>query len=167
MRVSIIVDGQIVTYLNNYTGWRIDWGKLKNFYKCAFGELHKAYYCSGGIRKNMSENTQTRIKGFLNHLQDVGWVVPDQYTRRKSNDSLNVDATVGFYLAECLEYTDVLILFANDGDYFQSLIPYLKNGKPIFCVGDPDKISNNLKDIATVIDIKELRQFIAETEMED
>lgn len=163
MRVSIIVDGQTISALNNYTGWRIDWKKLKDFYTCAFGELHKAYYCSGGIKNNATEDTRARIKGFLKYLQDIGWIVPDQYTKRKPNDTLNVDATVGFYLAECLEYTDVLVLMANDGDYFQSLIPYLKNGKLIFCVGKPNSISTNLKDIATVIDIKNLKQFIAET----
>lgn len=86
---------------------------------------------------------------------------------RKPNDSLNVDASVGAYLSDCLDNTDVLVLVAGDGDYFHPLISYIKKSIPIFCVGDPDKISSILGDIATIIDIQDLKPFIAETTVEE
>lgn len=171
MRVSIVVDSQETGHLqkDDYINWRIDWEKVLDFYSGAFGKVTNAYYCTGGIHPTTKKCPQTaaQLKWFWNKLREQGWIVPDEDAKRKPDGKLNIDATVGLYLGKCLENTDFLVLFAGDGDYYTPLNSYLKAFKPIFCVGNPDKISNNLREIATVIDIKDLKSFIAEAEMEE
>lgn len=79
---------------------------------------------------------------------------------RKPDGSGYVDASAGSCIAYCKNESDFLVFFGGDEDNFSSLCNFLKNGKPVFCVGDPARTSGNIKSVANVINMEMLKPFV-------
>jgi hypothetical protein len=122
-----------------------------------------AYYCTLEVSAKTEAGKAEKLKSYWRVIQNAGWKV--EILPRKPDGGGNVDASVGSCIAYCEKESDVLVFFGGDGDYFSSLCNFLKNGKPVFCVGDPARISGNIKSVANVINMEMLKPFVEKSSM--
>lgn len=154
LRIAVFVDGNNVFHVGKKLGFSIDYGKLSDFLKKKFhkngGEVVIRRFFTGSP-ENLTENQEN----FWKKLEEIGYEVIKRDIKeivdpisRKTIKKADMDATIGFSMADSQREFDLLVLISGDGDYELILKNLAKRGKKIVVISTKGFVASELIDLS-------------------
>jgi uncharacterized LabA/DUF88 family protein len=176
MRIAIVVDGNNIFYVCRRMGFSIDYAKLTNYLEEVFGGQVI-------IRKFFTGAPDTPNEGqekFWRRLRAVGYDIIKREIKTITNqegghikEKADVDASIGFMIADLQSGFDILVLLSGDGDYSMIIEELSKRGKRIVIMSTYGVVSSELRDLSHIshsniqfIDIADIKNEIYHKKME-
>ncbi|MEX1052308.1 MAG: NYN domain-containing protein [Patescibacteria group bacterium] len=160
-RVSLFIDAANILYSQQSLGWRIDYRKLKKYFKDN-ASLKKAYFYSGKISgNNKQENFFKLMKkfGYLVKTKEVKWIKDSNGKILKGKGNLDVELALD--LTHTASDFDTAILLSGDSD-FASAVSFIKSlGKIVIVISSRNHISRELINVADLyLPFDKLKKYI-------
>ncbi|MEA3398163.1 MAG: NYN domain-containing protein [Patescibacteria group bacterium] len=163
-RVSIFIDASNVYYSQKRLKWRLDFGKLINFFEDQT-DLCGIYYYTGRDKKS---EKQTK---FIKFLEKTGYIVRSKKIKFIKNNKTknsgngffkgNLDVELTIDVLETKENYDTLILISGDSD-FEPLLKLMKRKyyKKCLVMATKHNISIELIKCAKFINFNKIKNDI-------
>lgn len=160
-KVYVFIDVENVFYSQRNLGWRISYERLMLYLKKECGDL-KCFIYTGLDEKNSAQ------KKFLDMLDINGYILRTKTIKKINlgNDKYkwksNLDVELALEMVEFIEKYDTLILMSGDSDFATPIDKIKAKGKRIIVMSTRGRISKELLERGKYIDIKKLKNEIAQ-----
>jgi len=161
-RVCVFIDAENVFYSQRTLGWKISYEKLMRYFKKEFGDEVKCFIYSGKDEHN------TKQKKFLDMLEMNGYVVRTKVIKRIRDHEggfkwkNNLDIELALEMMETLDKYDTAVLMSGDSDFATPVDKAKEKKKRIIVMSTRGHISRELLDRAKYIDLRKLKDEIAQ-----
>lgn len=155
-RAYVFIDAANILYSQQTLGWRVDYQKLKQYFKkeCDLGAI---YFYTGRVGDNHKQNA------FIQKLEVLGYSVKAKEVKRikisrnayEWKGNLDVELTIDV-LANIQNF-ETLVLMSGDSDFAPLLDSVKKVGKRVLVMSTKGHISKELLDRAKYINLKKLK----------
>lgn len=158
-KVAVFIDAANILYSQKDLGWKIDYSKLKKFFKSNFS-IYGLFYYTGKVGAY-----DKQIK-FLSKLKQLGYHITAKevkFIKIKDNKFLpkgNLDVELALDAYRLKNYYQTLILMSGDSDFAYLLDLLVKEKKQIIVISTRDHISKELLERGKYIDLPKLKAFI-------
>ena len=159
-RVCVFVDAANILYSQQTLHWRVDYRKLKEYFKKEC-DLKAIYFYTGRVGENHKQNS------FIKKLEQLGYIVKAKEVKRiKISKSAyerkgNLDVELTIDVLGNINNFDTLILMSGDSDFAPLLDAVKSQHKRVLVMSTKGHISKELLNRAKYINLKKLKDFIA------
>ena len=159
-RVYVFVDAANILYSQQTLHWRVDYRKLKEYFKKEC-DLKAIYFYTGWVGENHKQNS------FIKKLEQFGYIVKAKEVKRiKISKSAyewkgNLDVELTIDVLGNISDFDTLILMSGDSDFAPLLDAVKSRHKRALVMSTKGHISKELLDRAKYINIKKLKDKIS------
>ena len=159
-RVCVFVDAANILYSQQTLHWRVDYRKLKEYFKKEC-DLKAIYFYTGWVGENHKQNS------FIKKLEQFGYIVKAKEVKRiKISKSAyewkgNLDVELTIDVLGNINNFDTFILMSGDSDFAPLLDAAKSQYKRVLVMSTKGHISKELLDRAKYINLKKLKEFIA------
>jgi len=161
-RVYVFIDASNVFYAQHTLGWRIAYAKFIAYLKRECGAETKCF-----IYVAYNEGKQSEQK-FLDMLDINGYIVRTRAIKKIRIDKYrdkhkgNLDMELAFEMVELADHYDTAVLVSGDSDFSIAVDRIKRKGKRIIVMSTRGHISKELLERAKYIDLRKLKQDIAQ-----
>lgn len=159
-RVYMFIDAANILYSQQTLGWRVDYKKLKRYFKQECN-LQAVYFYTGRVGANHKQNA------FIKRLEELNYIVKSKEVKRikvsKSSYEWkgNLDVELAIDVLGNINNFDTIILMSGDSDFAPLLDAVKAQNKKVLVVSTKGHISKELLDRAKYINLRKLKDFIA------
>ncbi len=161
-RVYVFIDAANTFYAQHTLGWKISYEKMMKYFKEECGEDVKCF-----IYAAYDENKQSEQK-FLDMLDINGYILRTKAIKKirlsadKNKHKGNLDIELAFEMVEFSDNYDTAVLMSGDSDFSVPIDRIKKKGKRIIVMSTRGRISRELLERAKYIDLRKLKDKIAQ-----
>jgi len=158
-RVFVFVDAANILYSQQSLGWRVDYLKLKEYFKNECN-LTSIFFYTGQVGDNRKQTV------FLHKLKNLGYEIKSKEVKRiKLKDNTyewkgNLDVEITIDILQNIDNFDSLVLMSGDSDFAAVLDVVKKRGKRVIVMSTKGHISKELLNRAKYVNIKKLESLI-------
>lgn len=159
-RVFVCIDAANIIYSQKSLGWKIDYGKLKDYFEkeCDLVEIHLYIGQLSGDRRQFDLISNLKRLGYKITTKEVKRIrLSNGFSELKGN--LDVELTIG--ILENIDLFDALILLSGDGDFAAVLDKVKTLKKRVIVMSTKGHIAKELLERGKYINLKSLKDRIA------
>ncbi|MDP2874405.1 MAG: NYN domain-containing protein [bacterium] len=161
-KVYVFIDAENLFYAQRTLGWRISYEKLMKYFKRECGEEVKCFVYKGVDEFNLGQ------KRFLDMLDIAGYILRAKVVKRikerggREHWKGNLDIELAFEMVDTKDKYDTAILISGDSDFAAPVDRIKQAGKRIIILSTRGHISRELLDRAKYIDLRKLKNELAQ-----
>jgi len=161
-KVCVFIDAANLFYAQHTLGWKISYEKLMRYFKNECGKETKCF-----VYVAYDESKQSERK-FLDMLDITGYILRTKAIKKirikadhyKHKGSLDME--LAFEMVDLSDKYDTAILMSGDSDFSVPIDRIKKKGNWIIVMSTRGRISRELLERAKYIDLRKLRNEIAQ-----
>lgn len=168
MRIGVFIDGNNMYYLSMRLRDQIDYKKIIAFFSKKGDVVLKYFFTASPKIPSKSQ------KAFWDVLRRIGFNIEKRIIKVIETDDGkkfkgDMDAAIGFAIADLQYHYDALVLFSGDSDYYDIVTSIAERGKTVFIISIAEMAASEFVDTEHenihYIDIRDLMDEIEREKM--